>query len=137
MHTWSSLIFFCSWAPRDCSSSILLRSWAISKSFLWNPVHHISVIVFLLGISYYRVSLLLIIHVVGPHYFLIFSSDCCLSFSRSMMDSWASFRSPSSFLLVLSRSMRSFFSCSREPSNCKIITHASNESTSRSTHQYC
>lgn len=32
--TWSSLIFFWSWAPRDCSSSILLRSWLISKSFL-------------------------------------------------------------------------------------------------------
>ena len=50
-------------------------------------------------------------------YFLIFSSDCCLSFSRSMMDSWASFRSPSSFLLALSRSMRSFFSCSSDPSS--------------------
>merc|ERR1719357_2036750 len=32
------------------------------------------------------------------------------------MFSWASFRSPSSFLLPLSRSIRSFFSCSREPS---------------------
>jgi len=50
-------------------------------------------------------------------HFLIFSSDCCLSFSRSIMDSWASFRSPSSFLLALSRSIRSFFSCSSEPSS--------------------
>ncbi len=33
-HTWSSLIFFWSWAPRVCSSSILLSSWLVSKSFL-------------------------------------------------------------------------------------------------------
>ena len=65
----------------------------------------------------------------GPHYFFIFSSDCCLSFSRSMMDSWASFRSPSSFLLDLSRSMRSFFSCSREPSSCTTVYISKNEHT--------
>ena len=52
-------------------------------------------------------------------YFLSLSSSCCLSFSRSNMDSWASFKSPSSFLLFLSRSTRSFFSCSRELSSCK------------------
>lgn len=52
-------------------------------------------------------------------YFLSLSSSCCLSFSRSNMDSWASFKSPSNFLLFLSRSTRSFFSCSRELSSWK------------------
>lgn len=51
-------------------------------------------------------------------YFFSFSSICCLSFSRSMRDSWESFKSPSSFLFALSRSMRIFFSCSKEPSSC-------------------
>lgn len=50
-------------------------------------------------------------------YFFSFSSCCCFSFSRSIMASWASFRSPSSFLLALSRSIRTFFSCSSEPSS--------------------
>ena len=40
-----------------------------------------------------------------------------------MMVSWDSFRSPSSFLLHLSNSARSFFSCSREPSSCKRRSH--------------
>ena len=51
-------------------------------------------------------------------HFFIFSSDCCLSFSRSIIVSWANLRSPSSFLFARSRSMRSFFSYSREPSSC-------------------
>lgn len=47
------------------------------------------------------------------------SSGSLMMEDRSNMDSWASFRSPSSFLLFLSRSTRSFFSCSRELSSCK------------------
>lgn len=50
-------------------------------------------------------------------YFLSFSSSCSLSFSRSMMLSWVSFRSPSSFRFARSRSIRTFFSCSRDPSS--------------------
>lgn len=53
-------------------------------------------------------------------HFLSFSSSCCLSFSRSIMDSCVNFRSPSSFLLALSRSMRIFFSCSRELSSWRM-----------------
>lgn len=54
---------------------------------------------------------------VSHTHFLSFSSSCCLSFSRSITDSCDSFRSPSSFLFALSRSMRTFFSCSRELSS--------------------
>lgn len=117
--TWSSLIFFWNWRPRVCSSSTLLCSWLYSKSFLWREMenawrqntsnlqnwnHSISWKIETSGLSIYFLSL---------------SSSCCLSFSRSNMDSWASFRSPSSFLLFLSRSTRSFFSCSKELSSCK------------------
>lgn len=55
----------------------------------------------------------------GTRYFFSRSSSCCLSFSRSMMLSWVSFRSPSSFRFARSRSMRTFFSCSRDPSSCQ------------------
>ena len=46
--------------------------------------------------------------------FFSFSSAAALSFSRSIIVSWARRRSPSSFRLARSRSMRAFFSASRE-----------------------
>lgn len=54
-------------------------------------------------------------------YFLRRSSNCCLSFSRSITVSWVNFKSPSSFLFALSRSIRIFFSCSRDPSSLMWI----------------
>ena len=52
-------------------------------------------------------------------YFFRRSSSCCLSFSKSITVSWVNFKSPSNFLFALSRSIRIFFSCSRDPSSCK------------------
>lgn len=111
--TLCSLIFFWSWELSVSSSSILLCSWAVSKSFLQRG-NILSTFDHNRGnLGYYFSSF---------WFYLSFSSDCCFPFSRSIMASCVSFTSHSSFLLALSRSMRIVFSCSREPSSCGMKT---------------
>lgn len=68
------------------------------------------------------------------HYFLSLSSRSSFCFSRSFTESTDSFRSPSSLRLVRSRSVRIFFSCSRELSICRWETEQTVTNQNRTEH---